>query len=543
MGILSSRFHDFIKPRRHILLEPNMKLYESFLKPLLDAPESRYTHLPWNPRYQQTFSDLFEKGYLPEQTERPRNSCELNDSLLCLANITYTNKQDKTRFLLLRNYLDSMLESTWLHQYGFVRIIALVPTAHVDTLLPRSISKRGRLQTLAEAVTSEVIEVTGDTNLPVSWTRRGLPVLQKSLDLALERTTAAGLQVPKGREAKPLLLAPKPSKTDHGATHEYVKRPMHAWHNEYIQAMEQMDANGTADKNADTHKRWIALRKRYIFESTQIKAAHEADYRQELIDGQSKRLREVLAGQKSFPTVKGAKKMVTTLNELTTERDQILSTLGTQYLNHHYSAFLNERRAFGEPNGQNSPLLLWDKRPYEPLHVEPSEFTPKIPCSVLDIRPNPNSPILQAQREYRKSNEFMKYLSIVAAFRVLLRRLNTKGKQPIDETLRLLFVSRSMADLPGAIPSLAEIAIPKITTEAKEAEGWKSVRSNGKVWVGYDADCLSGTALQCLPSTVLWDTSVEWHRWCAENGMPNNVAKYLGGDNVVDLDEAYEGRG
>ena len=36
----SSKLHDFLKPKRHVLMEPEMLYYDAFMKPLLDQPGS-----------------------------------------------------------------------------------------------------------------------------------------------------------------------------------------------------------------------------------------------------------------------------------------------------------------------------------------------------------------------------------------------------------------------------------------------------------------------------------------------------------------------
>lgn len=42
------------------------------------------------------------------------------------------------------------------------------------------------------------------------------------------------------------------------------------------------------------------------------------------------------------------------------------------------------------------PLLSWDRRPYEPLPVKPTDFFPNQPCALLDIQPKVMHPPLRA---------------------------------------------------------------------------------------------------------------------------------------------------
>ncbi|KAK2840538.1 hypothetical protein FQN49_006178 [Arthroderma sp. PD_2] len=550
VGLWSSRFHDHVHPRRHILLEPNFKTYQSFLTPLLEAPESRYVHLPWDPAVDKTFSDLYDKGYLPEQKEREKGSTEVNGTLLVLANMTLLRSKTNLRATDARKYLDSILDQSYFHRYGLVRIIAMFPTSNLEGILPKSISRRRRTQALLESVAAEANEVAGDTSETTHWSRRGLKVLKISASRVVKRPTDTMVSVLDGRKAMPLKLAPKPAATA-GVPNIHVRRPAHDWHDEYVRTQldlkreeANIDSNNPlSSKLIDLRKRFAALQKRFLYENSQIRIAHEADDKQKEIDDIEAKLRKVMKNTRRVPGHKEAVKIIKKLATLKEERDLLLASLGKQYIRHHYPLFKNERRAIGSSSSRrsSSPLLLWDKRAYEPLHVDKNEFSPKTPCSIVDIQPNPNSLALRAQREFRAANQSFKYISVLTTFRALLRMLIPYPKKSVEQVLRLLFASRHIAEFPSAIPSLAEYATPKITTDPKEATAWKSVKTNeAGVIVGYDVDCLADATLQLLPINVFWDISVEWERWREESNMPNTLLRSLGGAFISDLNEAFE---
>ncbi|KAF3492231.1 uncharacterized protein GIQ15_01748 [Arthroderma uncinatum] len=548
VGIWSSRFHDHIRPRRHILLEPNFKTYQSFLNPLLTSPGSRYLHLPWDPVEDRTFANLYDKGYLPEQTKREKGSTEVNDTLLVLANMTLLRSATNIRTLDIRKYIESVLDQSYFHRYGLVRIIAIFPTSNVDAILPKSISRRRRTQTLLECVAADVKEVAGDTSETVHWTRRGLEVLKHSADMVAKRLKTSPVKVPAGREAIPLELAPEPAVVDESKPH--FPRPIHDWHREYLKVQEDLKTEEASvkvkkplpPKLKELRKRLRALKKRYAYENRQIQSAHVADDRQSGIDRIESKLRRVMNGTLPVPTHGAAGRMIKRLAALKEERDVILSSLGKQYLDHHYPVYVNERRVMASSslNPSPKPLLLWDKRAYEPLHVNKHEFFPYIPCSIVDIQPNPNSLILEAQRKFKASNQPFKYISALTTYLALLRTFTTASKKSVEQLLRQVFASRPIAEFPSAIPSLAEYATPKITLDAKEAATWKDVKtSEAGVIVGYDTDCLADATLQRLPSKVVWDIAVEWERWRAEKNMPDTLSKSLGGAFVEDMNEAF----
>ncbi|EFR02939.1 hypothetical protein MGYG_05939 [Nannizzia gypsea CBS 118893] len=553
LGIWSSHFHEYVRPRRHILLEPNFRTYEAHLKPLLESPDSRYVHVPLDPAVDRTFSDLFKKGYLPEQTERTEGSTDVNDTLLVLANMTLLRSATNIRATDSRKYFESMLDQSYFHRYGLVRIIAIFPSSNLDAVLPKSISRRRRTQALLESVALEANEVAGDTSETTHLTRRGLPVVQISAERAAKRVEEAAVRVPPGRKPVPLELAPKPI-TVKGVKHSYVPRPIHDWHHEYIKAHKDLEkeqqkvdaSNPVPAKLKGLRKNFAALQKRYLYESSQIRSAHEADDRQSEIDDIEADLRKVMKAALPLPNRREAVKIIKNLTLLKEERDLILSSLGKQFIRHHYPLFVNERRCVTGSQSSPSvdPLLLWDKRAYEPLHVEKNEFSPKTPCSIIDIQPNPDSFIFQAQREFKAANESFKYISVLTTFRALLRMFIPYPKKSVEQVLRLLFASRPVTDFPSAIPSLAEYATPKITVDAKEAASWKHVKTNNRrgVFVGYDVDCLAEATLQRIPSKVFWDIAIEWERWRLEKNLPDTLSKSLGGAFISDMNEAFEAR-
>src|SRR4051812_35259567 len=42
VGLWSTKLHEFIKPRTHVLMEPEWKFYSRWLQPLLDQKDSKY---------------------------------------------------------------------------------------------------------------------------------------------------------------------------------------------------------------------------------------------------------------------------------------------------------------------------------------------------------------------------------------------------------------------------------------------------------------------------------------------------------------------
>lgn len=557
VGIWSSKFHEFIKPRRHILLEPNTRVYGQFLNPLVEQSGSRYVNLPWDPSHGQTFSDLFDKGYLPEQTQRnlgPRNICEVNDTLLVLANMALAWGPSKLRYSELHDYIDAMLEQTLFHRYGLVRIIAMFPTSHLESAMPKSISRRRRIQTLMEGVAVEATEVAGDTSETNYWTRKGMHALKEGVNQTSNRAKDAQVTTPPGRSAKKLEFAPKPIDIG-GKLREYAPRPKHEWHDEYTRAYKDMAkearngiAKSTSHKSPVTKrfrtlqspatKRFKALQKRFLYESSQIESCYEADNKQAEIDKLENKLREIMIKNLPPPDYFEAQGIIHSFKRLRTERDRIIESLGKQYSEYHYPIYRDERRA----SSHTEPLLFWDRRPYEPLHAYPDEFFPKVPGSMVDIRPNPDSPIFMLQNHYKQTNRQFVYRSVLAIFRALLRTFNAYQKKPVSQVLSLLFPDRSMSEFPVAIPSLVPYTTPSISLYPNDAMEWTGVKHKGNVTMGYNDDCLQDATLHIIPTAVIWDMAVEWERWPMRTSVAN-LSKSLGGALVNDLDATFEAKG
>ncbi|KAI5307825.1 hypothetical protein KEM55_007312, partial [Ascosphaera atra] len=110
-GLLSSKLHKALSPRRHLLLEPNFKNFKPFLTPLLEKSRSRYHHLDYDPFNLATYSRLFEEGHLPEQTEKAEVD-GLNNSLLITANLTHHEPAGLSRGILFMRFMEACLDKS-----------------------------------------------------------------------------------------------------------------------------------------------------------------------------------------------------------------------------------------------------------------------------------------------------------------------------------------------------------------------------------------------------------------------------------------------
>jgi transcription factor 1 len=133
----SSKLHDFLKPKRHILMEPEPEYMEAFLRPLLEAPGSTYRHTDMfgaHPReYWPNYAKLLTDGQLmpPRETLAPGDSRSLgiDHSLLVTGNLVrrFDNRvaSKKVRFaeLTLQHMTWAALTGDLFHTHGPVRML------------------------------------------------------------------------------------------------------------------------------------------------------------------------------------------------------------------------------------------------------------------------------------------------------------------------------------------------------------------------------------------------------------------------------------
>ncbi|EEQ88460.2 uncharacterized protein BDCG_03580 [Blastomyces dermatitidis ER-3] len=569
-GLLSAKLHNHLKPRRHLLIEPNTNYYQSFLKPLTEEQDSTYKHLPWDPLDLKTYDDLFLQGHLPEQTKQPPvwsqgSGCATNDSLLVLANITAKPQYGQTYTLLLR-YLEACLDQTLFHRYGLVRMIALLSSDDAEVLLPRVISRRRRSAVIAEATCSDITEVAGDSARELWHSQKGLSTLEVSRKQVENRFKEGGTVTPPGRDASPPELAPDAGK--YGKRESYVPRPKRPWHDTYIEltqnpnlpdlrtpaqrgrpSLKSPRRTDTTDKLA--HGKVTALHRRLVHENRDEALFRKAEPKVIQIEQLEAEL--VLMLQTKSPTLADVLKRVKQIHVELLEVEEQLSSRNSVALS-RFDSLMEERMCFdGIRSGTKEPLLLWDKRPYEPFDVGSDEFTPNGLCSVIDFQPNPNSNIIQTQQQHIKNKTLHNYHLMLRAYRHLMGTVTTHSQRSIGDILRPMFPDRSMSSLIQSIPNLAPFARPKILqmvdskikmrrlislTETVDVN--KPIQEVAPELAEYDENCFSSVKVRHLPSSVLWDIIVEWQG--SSNGFEaeEDIYKVLGGARLKRMDgEAF----
>ncbi|ODH35218.1 hypothetical protein ACO22_02983 [Paracoccidioides brasiliensis] len=558
-GLFSAKLHNYIKPRRHLLIEPNTHYYQSFLKSLTEDPNSCYKHLPWDPFNVRTIDDIFEQGHLPEQTQRAQvctddSGCTVNDSLLVLANVTAKPQFGETYGLLLR-YLEACFDQTMFHRYGLVRVIALMLSDDAEVILPRIVSRRRRSAAIVEATCAEIVEVSGDNARELWHAQKGISTLEISRKQVEKRAENNGVVTPGGREASPPELAPDPN--THGKRVDYIPRPKRQWHDAYIEITQDPNfpdlrvktprgrpssktPKRTDIRDKSVYSKATSLHRRLVNENREEAVFREVEPKIAHIEKLEVELVSMLNTQ--TPTLADVVDFSKEIHQEKLKVEELLSSCNSSAIS-RFETLMEERMCFdGVLSGTKEPLLLWDKRPYEPLEAGDDEFVPNQLCSVIDFQPNPNSPAIQTQQIHLKNKTPHTYILMIRAFRHLMGTVTTHSQKPVSDILRLMFPDRSMSDLIQSIPSLAPFSRPKVLqmTDSKIAmkrlvslssadNAKKPIQEVDPGLVEHDENCFNAVKVRHLPSSVLWDIIVEWQASSSGFEAETDIYRALGG--------------
>ncbi|KAI0891039.1 S-adenosyl-L-methionine-dependent methyltransferase [Annulohypoxylon nitens] len=428
-GLWSQKLHDRLKPRSHILMEPDAKFYEPFLQPLLDRPGT--TLVPASGLVWRELSQILTPDYLPRQKVRPPGrENRRNNKLLVTANIAFHPKKRFLGFgslanLILYQFIDAIRTSSLFQRYGLVRM--LIWTRHDDMhgLLPKVVQRRKKLAVESELYCEWVNEVCGREDPDFVWYARDDIINANSNVAVSRRMRDAKLKMPKEREPATLKAARKIAmsgkKIIPGVTIPSFKRNYQG----QLRELEEAFKEGSFDKDSATYDKMKHHQWRANWEEKKYSYMHD------LIEG----LDHITSMHES--------------GKATPEEIKELEAEWEENVESHAEGFIDEFITYKDNlhyYRQDPPLLNWDRRPYESMVVKPEEFFPNIECSLLDIQPKSVHPLLRetGPKSSRAGD----------SFDLILSSLMTQSTTPVGQTLDSL--------MPGA----ADYIMPR----------WKSAR-------------------------------------------------------------------
>ncbi|KAJ5111298.1 hypothetical protein N7532_001833 [Penicillium argentinense] len=502
-GLLSSKINDLLKPRRHILLDPGKSSYRRFLKPLA-ASKPCYTLEFMDIYTEEKWTDVFKK-FLPEQQQAPTAAGRVpkNDTLLVLAQppepTSASNHYTPARWW--SQVMESCLHKAGLHQYGSVRVLAVMPEAEAAKCLPRTMTDRSRPSILTETVASQTLPLASTYMEPRYEHFKGWDLATRINARVAERSAELGITTPKKRDAPMMRLAPEQPTVGKGSTNykldlPYLPRPRTEFHDELEARLASEDPK--IARSARAAIRMDNRRQRTIVALTDLQLA---------IDAKMNELARLAADPHTLTTDLRARdrEINATIKKLqAVSSESHFRSLG------NYARYVDESRtaSLGNRSLDESPLL-WDRRPFDPLRVDAeAEIYPHKPMAVLyfeaDETPAYQHKLEQVPLERREG--------VIEIFDALTRIFTTQNLMSIADLLHAIMPSRTIEDiLRDDIPSLIPYADKSV--KQKCPVGWEHHARDpmSSVLGRLDYD-LSSWRVRCLPVDILWDIVLAYQK-------------------------------
>ncbi|EYE91924.1 uncharacterized protein EURHEDRAFT_463891 [Aspergillus ruber CBS 135680] len=522
VGLFSSKANDLLKPRRHVMIEPLLDTYGPFLKPLV-ASKPSYDLISLDIHSHRDWDSVISK-HLPEQGPSSGDSSGTmtkNDTLLVLAspppNTSKRNHYTPSRWWSI--FLEMCMRQAGFHNYGCVRLLATLPSVEVQNIIPRSVVERKRPALLTESLALHAFELASPMDSG-SWTMtKGWDVMTQNAARVSERTAANKIQIPPGREPRAYTLAPespetgwKPAPYTPRVRTDKLEQLM-----KLVEGVSKTSSDRTAKQKRSRALIQLNQDNRHAYIRAQLKEKRIQ------IDQLTKSLSQAAANPKT--TSESLKQYTDQIAALSSKIEEVASE------NHydtftHLSGLVDDHRASLHTGNFDDALLHWDRRPFEPLHIDPEELFPQeLDRTVLYFEPDANSPAMQIVKQVdtsKRSNFFQLFEFLTLAF-------NTRGSMPVSELLTLMFPTRPLHDLIRVIPSLATYAgkkpKPDFDSIPKPLPSEVDPSTTYQENIDYD---LSEVRLRSLPVLTMWELTLEYMNTAADKS-PVHLNRLLGG--------------
>ena len=403
-ALWSSKLHDFLQPRSHVLVEPDPIYHEPYIKPLLDASGSRYHLRDWD--YRECFDlNRYVSDGLIATSQGGNNaggcSTSRNDSLLIVASLTRSIGRGRPNALIGANrFLKSAQNMDGLNAQGPVRMLMWLPEPEKQSFLPQTVFHRSRFSLMLEMYFHVEEIVTGGRQ---SRQRRETSLDVESGKRVARRMTATGIKIPPDRQDEIQKKVQEILASSSGLETTVATDAPRDWEKDWEKELQQLEdafakkkfaqyvspeehPNGKRDKTARGVIRKILTAK--------FKRLQDLRWNLKFVDKKKLALDRFLAEEAEIDAL-DIKLLHSTLDPQQREstmikRDELYKSLKDRLVYQTISfpselAFLgDDRRAFAlEP-----PLLMWDRRTAEPLLAHDDEIAPqKKKVSLLDFQP------------------------------------------------------------------------------------------------------------------------------------------------------------
>ena len=410
-------------------MEPSQKHFSPFLKPLLDAPNSRYHIRDWDGSAAWQAKQYISEGLIGEDFGQSFSTTGQNDCLLIVANWGNNRKRSNTPTLqdinkLVNPLLDDIKFKLNLHAHGAVRILLWVNDYQKYPILPRTVVQR-KSTSLQFEMFCHVEEIISGTE-GVRWNgpqREDFLNLESGKRVA-HRMQCDGVQIPFERQDEmqrkvqehieeegirklggEVNSQARSVKTQRTWYKELAEKEQQFLDGKFAKFKEEMTEPPKRRGRIEAHYtseflRLVELQRNFTYER-KIQAEYDLLFEQQAIVDAL----ELEACDMSLDAFQREKK----LKAFTQQNEKLKSQTGKllQKYREVYMFYKLDRKAFF----QDPPLLMWDRRSAEPLMAHEKDFCGPTNLALLDIQPNaPNRfPMTRSQAhqfEYIMSSFF-----------------------------------------------------------------------------------------------------------------------------------------
>ncbi|MCJ1477121.1 hypothetical protein MMC13_005792 [Lambiella insularis] len=409
VSLWSSKIHQLLKPRRHILVEPHADAYDQSLRPLVDAEGSKYTLADFKHGHGNGWSlrNYVANGLLPEQAQRHGSSSpDRNTTLLVIANMSRQPRPSGPNRTSMRSTCDSHFKAleharalamgSGFHTNGPVRMLMWLSDNEKTTLVPRSIFHRKRLSIYCELF-GHVEEVVGDVLGPHAIRREATLEMQSCI-LAAERMERHQIYVPTDRldslpkrlRVEGLQAVKESSESSSSAIHgerdwhkelnDLRRRFEDGTYSQFLGGPPGYDLKRRPGKTAALTPEYKEFRRLQRTETNQRNKKSKVD--EVLMTDAEVRAKHLAIATIEPINTEERDRQSEELNRLITKYRKQLDSLSEKELKQvHF--FADDRAAW---SGESS-LLQWDHRSAEPIIPRADEFHHAKPLALLDFQP------------------------------------------------------------------------------------------------------------------------------------------------------------
>ncbi|KAJ0426248.1 hypothetical protein BJY00DRAFT_273293 [Aspergillus carlsbadensis] len=546
-GLFSSKVNDFLKPRRHLLVEPDLKKFKDFLEPLARS-RSCYELISPKMQTEQDWGHGLLSKHFPEQGPScTDNSGPLprNDTLLVLASPPppTSNKDHFTMSRWFMVFMESCLLQRHLGTYGSVRLLFSGESKDVKVLLPSLIQERQRPAILTEQVARHafLVAVTGNPARGNWAFSKQHDILRDGAARVAQRASAAGVVTPAEREFSLSALELAPDVPFAGKiTAPYEPRIKTAQHEKYIAAFQAFD--NARPESADYPK----LKRARTRAATQLNAENRQVYARKRVVDKYAQLSEL---NKSISRLAaGPKTKLADFDPVIKEIEAVEASIAEWMSEHHFDTsravphLVDDRLASLHSGSFDDSVFLWDRRPFEPLLIDPEEIYPRETSKCLIyFEADPNAYAARKLQQLTPEQRYIAYEALEAyTFSFTSSQFHT-----VKNVTDCLFPALATNEIIKAIPSLAQYAskrpkaefdsLPKTPhpgPEYKVPPSPSPPKTQDPVYcyqenLDYD---LSSVRSRVLPVSTLWDMFAKYATDCdPEEHSLVQLTRYFGG--------------